>query len=147
MVALEYGLEPILCVGETLEQRETGVTEQVVAEQLDAVATMVGPVDIGKGVIAYEPVWAIGTGRNATPEQAQAMHQFIRGRVGQMDRKTAASLRIVYGGSVKASNAGDLFSMPDIDGGLVGGASLVAQEFTQICRAAQVAAGVETADA
>lgn len=146
-VALEYGLEPILCVGETLEQRETGVTERVVAEQLDAVTAIVGPVGIGKGVIAYEPVWAIGTGRNATPEQAQAMHEFIRRRVAEVNRKTAASLQIVYGGSVKASNACDLFSMPDIDGGLVGGASLVAEEFTQICVAAQVAARAETANA
>jgi triosephosphate isomerase (TIM) len=135
--ALKHGLMPILCVGEVLAERESGATEQVVARQLDAVMRHCGVQALGRGVIAYEPVWAIGTGKTATPEQAQTVHAFIRGRVAEGDRAVAAALRILYGGSVKAGNAAQLFAMPDVDGGLIGGASLVADEFVAICRAAQ----------
>ena len=131
------GLIPILCIGETLEQREAGVTEQIVARQLDAVTGKSGVAALAKAVVAYEPVWAIGTGRNATPEQAQAVHAFIRKRVAAADAAIASQLRILYGGSVKAANAAQLFVQPDIDGGLIGGASLVAAEFAAICRAAE----------
>jgi triosephosphate isomerase (TIM) len=124
------GLVPILCVGETLQEREAGRTEEVVARQLDAVLWQ-GPLQTA--VLAYEPVWAIGTGRNATPEQAQAVHAFLR-------RRVPAGTRILYGGSVKPANAGALFAMPDIDGGLIGGASLVAADFIQIVKAAASAA-------
>lgn len=131
------GLIPILCVGETLDQREAGVTEQVVAEQLDAVIQLAGAHALAKSVLAYEPVWAIGTGKTATPEQAQDMHEFIRGTVADHNPQVAAELKILYGGSVKASNAAELFAMPNIDGGLIGGASLVANEFIAICHAAK----------
>ena len=134
--ATEAGLTPVLCVGETLQQREAGVTEQAVAAQLDAVVGKSGIAALAKAVIAYEPVWAIGTGRNATPEQAQAVHAFIRNRIAAADAAIAAKLRIVYGGSVKAANAAQLFAQPDIDGGLIGGASLIATEFIAICHAA-----------
>lgn len=130
------GLIPILCVGETLQERESAVTEIVVARQLAAVLDISGVGALVNAVIAYEPVWAIGTGRTATPQQAQAVHAFIRGVVGRQDAKLAAGLTIVYGGSVKAANAKELFAMPDIDGGLIGGASLVAEEFIAICAAA-----------
>ena len=129
-------LTPILCVGETLEQRERGETEQVVARQLDAVIAVAGITAFADAVIAYEPVWAIGTGKNATPQQAQDVHAFIRGRISGRDAKIAAELRILYGGSVKAANAAELFEMPDVDGGLVGGASLRGDEFGRICAAA-----------
>jgi triosephosphate isomerase len=129
-------LTPILCVGETLEQRERGETEGVVARQLDAVIAVAGIAAFADAVIAYEPVWAIGTGKNATPQQAQAVHAFIRGRISGRDAKIAAELRILYGGSVKAANAAELFEMPDVDGGLVGGASLRGDEFGRICAAA-----------
>jgi triosephosphate isomerase (TIM) len=135
--ALKHGLTPILCLGEVLSERESGATEKVLARQLDAVISHCGVEALEHGVIAYEPVWAIGTGKTATPEQAQAAHAFIRGRVGGSDRSLAADLRILYGGSVKAGNAAQLFAMPDVDGGLIGGASLVADEFVAICRAAQ----------
>jgi triosephosphate isomerase len=131
------GLTPILCIGETLEQREASITEQVVAEQLDAVIDSAGINALAKSVLAYEPVWAIGTGKTATPQQAQDVHQFIRGRVAATAAKVADELKILYGGSVKASNARELFAMPDIDGGLIGGASLVADDFIAICRAAK----------
>jgi triosephosphate isomerase len=134
--ALGAGLAPILCVGETLAQRESGETERVVAAQLDAVVGRHGVQALARAVVAYEPVWAIGTGRTATPEQAQAVHAFLRRRVAAQDASIAAQLPILYGGSVKASNAGELFAMPDIDGGLIGGASLDANEFLAICRAA-----------
>jgi len=134
--AREGGIRPILCVGETLEEREAETTEQVVGAQLDAVMDAVGPAALADGVIAYEPVWAIGTGHTATPEQAQAMHAFIRQRVASRDAGTADALRILYGGSMKGANAADLMAQPDIDGGLIGGASLDADEFLTICRAA-----------
>lgn len=136
--ALKAGMKPVLCVGETLAERESGVTEQVVATQLDAVLDRGGAQALSKAVVAYEPVWAIGTGKTAAPSQAQTVHAFIRERVAQHDSQVAQSLCILYGGSVKASNAAELFAMPDIDGGLIGGASLVADEFLAICRAAQV---------
>ena len=137
--AVKHRLTPILCVGETLAEREAGATEAVVARQLDAVTQHCGVAGIAQGVIAYEPVWAIGTGRTATPQQAQAVHAFIRGRVAAADRRLAENVLILYGGSVKASNAAQLFAMADVDGGLIGGASLVAEEFVAICAAAQSA--------
>jgi triosephosphate isomerase len=134
--ALAAGLAPILCVGETLAQREAGETEPVVAAQLAAVIGRHGVQALRRAVLAYEPVWAIGTGRTATPEQAQAVHTFLRARIAERDREVADRSTILYGGSVKGANAGELFAMPDIDGGLVGGASLVLDEFMAICRAA-----------
>ena len=130
------GLTPILCVGETLAEREGGITEAVVARQLDAVISRCGVAALAKSVVAYEPVWAIGTGRTASPEQAQAVHAFIRGKIRGLDAAVAEGLVIQYGGSVKASNATELFGQPDIDGGLIGGASLNAVEFLAICKAA-----------
>lgn len=135
--AIKFGMTPIFCVGETLQEREDGVTEQVVAKQLEVVLNHAGAESVAKSVIAYEPVWAIGTGKTATPEQAQAVHAFIRQRVAQLDGTVAQGLRILYGGSMKPGNAAELMAMPDIDGGLIGGASLVAEEFLAICRAAQ----------
>jgi len=133
---LKAGLTPILCMGETLAERESGVTEQTVARQMDAVISQSGVAALGQAVMAYEPVWAIGTGKTATPDEAQAVHGFIRGRVAEQDMRVADSLLLLYGGSVKAANAQQLFAMPDIDGGLIGGASLVAEEFAAICKAA-----------
>jgi len=133
--ALKAGLKPILCVGETLEEREAGITEEIVARQLDAVMKRSGVKSLEKAVVAYEPVWAIGTGKTASPDQAQAVHAFIRQRVAKQDAQVAQGLCILYGGSVKAANAVELFSMADIDGGLIGGASLVAEDFVAICRA------------
>jgi len=135
-VALEAGLKPIICVGETLEQRESNETETVVGRQLDAVIDAVGIEGIGNAVIAYEPVWAIGTGKTATPEQAQEVHAFIRNRCAEHDNSIAERVQILYGGSVKPDNAAQLFAMPDIDGGLIGGASLEAGSFVAICHAA-----------
>jgi triosephosphate isomerase len=129
------GMMPILCVGETLEEREGGVTEQVVGRQLDAIIGKCGIAALAKAVVAYEPVWAIGTGKTASPEQAQAVHAFIRGRVRALDAAVAENLIIQYGGSMKANNAAELLSQPDIDGGLIGGASLVVEDFLAICRA------------
>jgi triosephosphate isomerase len=136
VAAQSNGLVPVLCVGETLEEREAGRTDEVVARQLDAVLSVTGAGVLARAVVAYEPVWAIGTGRTATPEQAQDVHAMIRGKVAALDATMGTSVRILYGGSVKASNARDLFAMPDIDGGLVGGASLKADEFARICAAA-----------
>jgi triosephosphate isomerase len=129
------GLIPILCVGETLAEREGNITEQVVGRQLDAVLNKCGVASLTKAVVAYEPVWAIGTGVTASPEQAQAVHAFIRGKIRALDGAVAESLVIQYGGSVKAANAAVLFAQPDIDGGLIGGAALNADEFLAICRA------------
>ena len=136
--AQKAGLIPILCVGETLTEREGDQTEAVVGRQLDAVLEHVGPAACKDAVIAYEPIWAIGTGKTATREQAQAVHAFIRARFGARDQAVAGAIRILYGGSVKAANASELFSMPDIDGGLIGGASLDANEFLAICKAAEL---------
>lgn len=135
-VARAAGLKPILCVGETLEEREQGVTEAVIARQLDAVIEGQGAGALADGVIAYEPVWAIGTGKTATPEQAQEVHAFIRSRVAAHDAGVAEGLRILYGGSMKPENAVQLMAKPDIDGGLIGGAALVAKDFLGICQAA-----------
>lgn len=134
--ALDAGLTPILCVGETLEDREAGQTETVIDEQLDAVLGQSGADGIKRAVIAYEPVWAIGTGRTATPDQAQDVHRHIRSRVAANDAGIAAGVQILYGGSVKGENAEGLFGMPDIDGGLIGGASLKADDFLAIADAA-----------
>jgi triosephosphate isomerase len=134
--ALGGGLVPILCVGETLEERESGRTEQVVAEQLGAAVDRNGIAAFGSAVIAYEPVWAIGTGRTATPEQAQDVHRYIRSVLGEQDASVAEKVQILYGGSVKGDNAAGLFGMPDIDGGLIGGASLKAADFLAIAGAA-----------
>ncbi len=130
------GLVPILCIGETLAEREQGITEQVVARQLDAVIQLEGVAALAEGVVAYEPVWAIGTGKTASPEQAQDVHQFIRSRVAGHDQSVADGLRILYGGSMKPDNAAELISKPDIDGGLIGGAALKAEDFLGICTAA-----------
>jgi triosephosphate isomerase len=131
------GLVPILCVGESLAEREAGATEAVVARQLDAVIARAGAAALAGAVLAYEPVWAIGTGRTATPEQAQAVHAFMRGKIAALDATIASSLQLLYGGSVKPANAAELFGQPDVDGGLIGGASLVAKDFIAICAAAQ----------
>jgi triosephosphate isomerase (TIM) len=130
------GLVPIACVGETLEQREAGQMRSVIERQVSALVESAGVHAFAKAVVAYEPVWAIGTGRTATPEQAQEAHAFIRGMITKRDATIAAGLSILYGGSVKGANARSLFAMADIDGGLVGGASLVAAEFLEIFRAA-----------
>ena len=134
--AKHAGLIPILCVGETLEQREAGQTEAVIAAQLAPVLDLVGVEAFAGAVVAYEPVWAIGTGRTASPEQAQAVNAFIRGVVKGRDARIADSLPLLYGGSVKPDNAAELFAQADVDGGLVGGASLVAGDFLAIARAA-----------
>jgi triosephosphate isomerase len=131
-------LTPVLCVGETLEEHEAHQAEAVVARQLDAVIAMNGIASFAEAIVAYEPVWAIGTGRTASPQQAQGVHAYLRSRIAAQDANIARHLRILYGGSVKGGNASELFLMPDVDGGLVGGASLSADEFQQICAAAAV---------
>lgn len=138
IAASKAGLKPILCVGEQLDERESGATERVVAAQLDALLNNTeGLAALQRAVIAYEPVWAIGTGRTATPQQAQEVHAFIRKRIAVKDSALAAKIQLLYGGSVKGGNAEELFAQPDIDGGLIGGASLNAEEFLTICRAAK----------
>jgi triosephosphate isomerase len=137
--ALKAGLTPIFCVGETLRDREAGSTEAVVGSQLRAVLECSGAQSFAHAVIAYEPVWAIGTGKTATPDQAQAVHAFIRKTLAAKDAEVAGNVQVLYGGSVKGNNAAELFAMADIDGGLVGGASLDVEEFTKICRAASPA--------
>jgi triosephosphate isomerase len=131
------GLIPVLCVGETLAQRDANQTEAVISAQLDAVLQRCGIGAFARALVAYEPVWAIGTGRTATPAQAQQVHAFIRGKLGMADATIASSLRLLYGGSVKPGNAAELFAQADVDGGLIGGASLVAADFLAICAAAQ----------
>jgi len=134
--ALAAELVPILCVGETLDEREAGTTEQVVGEQLATAIGRNGIAAFGSAVIAYEPVWAIGTGKTATPDQAQDVHRYIRSVLAEHDADVAEKVQILYGGSVKGDNATGLFGMPDIDGGLIGGASLKAADFLAIARAA-----------
>ena len=134
--ARKAGLVPILCVGELLEEREQGVTEDVVARQLDAVINLEGVAALADAVIAYEPVWAIGTGKTATPQQAQDVHAFIRGKLAALDSSVADKVRILYGGSMNAGNAAELLAMADIDGGLIGGASLKPADFLAIGTAA-----------
>lgn len=136
VAAQAAGLTPILCVGELLAEREAGVTEAVVARQLDAVIAVAGVASFARAVVAYEPVWAIGTGKTATPVQAQEVHAAIRTRLAAADANAAAQARLLYGGSVKPSNAAELFGQADIDGGLIGGASLQAGDFLAICAAA-----------
>lgn len=135
-VALTSGLTPIVCLGESRQERESGVTEDVVGAQLKAVIDKVGIEAFSSAVIAYEPVWAIGTGLTATPEQAQDVHAFIRGMLAEKDQSVAAQCRVLYGGSMKPGNAAELISKPDIDGGLIGGAALAAEDFLGICSAA-----------
>jgi triosephosphate isomerase len=135
--AQAVGLTPVLCIGETLEQRDAGLTEEIVGAQLDAMLKRSGVAALAQALIAYEPVWAIGTGRTATPEQAQAVHAFIRGKLARENATISGSVRVLYGGSVKPDNAAALFAQADIDGGLIGGASLVAADFLAICAAAR----------
>ena len=136
MQAKTYGLTPILCVGETLIEREAGVMQMVVGKQLDAIINTYGAGVFADAIVSYEPIWAIGTGLAASNEQAQSMHEFIRGKVAALDKSAAISLKILYGGSVNPQNAVQLLVMQDIDGGLIGKCSLNAQEFEKICRAA-----------
>jgi len=133
--ALDNDLTPLLCVGESLEQREAGETETVVAEQINAVIGLVGISAFRNVIVAYEPVWAIGTGKTASPKQAQAVHLFIRGLLGENNKNIAQNTPILYGGSMNAGNANELIACADIDGGLIGGAALKAEDFLQICKA------------
>ena len=133
--AIDSGLTPILCLGESFDQRESGKTESVVSEQLNKVIKMVGIEAFNNIIIAYEPVWAIGTGMTATPEQAQAVHKFIRDLLASSSQDIADKTAILYGGSMNAGNAVELISCADIDGGLIGGAALKAEDFLQICKA------------
>ena len=135
-LALAAGLSPVVCVGETIEEREAGRTESVVARQLDAVIDRLDREALARIIVAYEPVWAIGTGRTATPAQVNEVHAVLRERMSGRDREVAAGIRILYGGSVKPENAARILAQPDVDGGLVGGASLDAGQFIDICRAA-----------
>ncbi len=136
MMAKSVGLTPILCVGETLQERESGVMERVIAEQLDYLLQTRGAEVFADSIISYEPIWAIGTGLSASPDQAQSMHEFIRGRIAKQHSSAAEGLRIIYGGSVNPSNASKLLCMPDVDGALVGRCSLSVEEFSAICEAA-----------
>lgn len=132
---LKNGLKPIFCIGETLDEREQGITEQVVGRQIDAILDTSGVASLANAVLAYEPVWAIGTGKTATPEQAQEVHAFIRTKIAAQDAGIAEGVRILYGGSMNPGNAAELRAQPDIDGGLIGGASLKAADFLAICTA------------
>ncbi|MCB4437322.1 triose-phosphate isomerase [Alteromonas sp. McT4-15] len=134
--SIAAGLTPIICVGESLDVREAGNVESFVAEQLNALTSLMTVDELKRSVIAYEPIWAIGTGKTASPEQAQEVHEFIRGYFSKVDAELAQGLRILYGGSVKPDNAATLFSQQDVDGGLIGGASLKAEDFISICQAA-----------
>lgn len=137
--AKQHGLTPILCVGETLIEREAGVMELVVGKQLDTIIKLHGAAIFANSIISYEPIWAIGTGLAATPEQAKAMHKFIHHKLEKLDKDAASSLKILYGGSVNPQNAVQLFAVPNIDGGLVGKCSLESQAFEKICMAAELA--------
>lgn len=134
VLSQQHNLKPILCVGETLEERESDRTAEVVLKQLQVVIDEAGIESFQQAVLAYEPVWAIGTGKTASPEQAQEVHQLLREHFAKQDAKIAAGLRIIYGGSVKPGNAAEIFAKPDVDGGLIGGASLVAEDFVKICQ-------------
>ncbi|WP_317201241.1 triose-phosphate isomerase [Janthinobacterium sp.] len=136
VAALAAGLTPIVCIGETLEQREAGLTDAVVGAQLGTVLDALGEADVAKIVLAYEPVWAIGTGKTATPQMAQDVHQVLRAQVAKKNAVAAAGVQILYGGSMKPDNAKELMAMPDIDGGLIGGAALKAADFLAIIHAA-----------
>jgi triosephosphate isomerase len=136
-VALDAGLVPLVCVGETLEQREAGKAQEIITAQLDAVSAVIGVDGWSQAIVAYEPVWAIGTGRTASPEQAQEIHAVIRARLAELDAGMATAMRILYGGSVKPDNAESIFSQLDVDGGLIGGASLNADDFARIYACAQ----------
>jgi len=135
-VNADESVTPILCIGETLAQRQSGNTEAVIAEQLDAAIQATGISGFDNAVVAYEPVWAIGTGETASPEQAQQVHEFIRKKLAKLNEDIAAKLQILYGGSMKPGNAKDLLAQPDIDGGLIGGAALQVESFAGICEAA-----------
>jgi triosephosphate isomerase len=134
--AQNAGMTPILCMGETREERDSDWTEFIIGRQLDSILRRYGPEVLKNSILAYEPLWAVGTGHPATPDQAQEVHAFIRTRIARCDAEIAANVRILYGGSVKPDNASQLFRMPDIDGGLIGGASLTAESFVPICLAA-----------
>ena len=134
--ARRHGIKPLFCIGETLEERESGITNDVCSRQIDAVIALEGVEALADGVIAYEPVWAIGTGKTASPEQAQEVHAFIRGKIAALNADVADGLRILYGGSMNPANAKELIGQPDIDGGLIGGASLKPEDFLAICTAA-----------
>ncbi len=134
--ARRSGIKPIFCIGETLQERESGITNEVCSRQIDAVIALEGVEALADGVIAYEPVWAIGTGKTASPEQAQEVHAFIRGKIAALNANVAEGLQILYGGSMNPGNAQELIGQPDIDGGLIGGASLKPEDFLAICKAA-----------
>ncbi len=134
LAAYHVGVTPILCIGETMTEREDGQTLQIIDKQLDAVIELVGIQEFTESIIAYEPVWAIGSGVSATPSQAEAVHAYIRGKLAKQSPVVAEQVKILYGGSVNAKNAEELFNQPNIDGGLIGGASLKAEEFVAICR-------------
>ncbi|MBA3696343.1 MAG: triose-phosphate isomerase [Methylotenera sp.] len=134
--AIKVGLKPVFCVGETLEEHKAGYAHQVTIRELSAVIDHVGVMGLAQGVLAYEPIWAIGTGKSASPEHAQTVLAFLRGHIASLDESVAENIRILYGGSVRTANAKELFAMPDIDGGLIGSASLNTSDFIPICRAA-----------
>ena len=133
--ALQAGLTPIVCVGETLAERQAGQTEEIVARQLDAVLSVLDESDLARIVVAYEPLWAIGTGVTATPDMAQAVHAYLRSQIAAKNHAASQQVQILYGGSMKPDNAVQLLAMPDIDGGLIGGASLKAEDFLAIANA------------